>query len=164
MVRDILTATGDGDSGREGLLEAATLSDVDPQSTWDADVLQEFIFGFDEQYRDMGLELVVSKEDYAAIRIALKDENGRSLFDTNAVDGIEYTTLFGHRIFSSAHVPTGTILGFVAEYFVVRTVDEQSFDTLREKFYPHLASCGLMDFGCAWVGPAEACQKYSLGS
>jgi hypothetical protein len=57
-----------------------------------------------------------------------------------------------------------TILAFDPNYFVVRTVDSQSFDLLTEKFYPHLAAVSMMRFGCMWNGPAEACKTVSLTS
>lgn len=163
MEADFLGASGNGETGREGLLAAATAADPITGGVWTYAGLQTFYYGIPIQYRK-NLVFVSNSTTYGALHADLLDGNERSYFDVNIQDDYEYETFMGRKFFVSESVTDDMILAFDPSYFVVRTVNEGGFDLLTEKFYPHLAACSLMRFGCMWNGPATAVQTIELDS
>ncbi|MBP3954916.1 phage major capsid protein [Gemmata sp. G18] len=163
LERDIVLGNGNGETGREGLLSCDTTVTPISGGAWTYAGLKNFIVGFDTRYR-ADIVLLVSEATYAEMAADLVDENERSYFDINIQNDQEYTTFFGKKIFVSKYMSDGMVLGFDPNYFVVRTKDTQSFDVLKEKFYPLLGYCGLMDFGCMGNFPTGACKSIALTS
>jgi HK97 family phage major capsid protein len=162
MEDDILNASGNGDTGRMGLLHSISNSNLSG-GHWTIGGLKNFVYGFPIQYR-ANLTLVVSPATYGDMNVDLVNDVGDSFFGTLVQDDIEYQVLLGKKIFVSEYMDDDMLLGFVPEHFVVRTVDGQSFDTLTEKFYPNVAYCSLMEFGSLWRGPSTTRKTLSLTS
>jgi HK97 family phage major capsid protein len=150
---EILNATGNGTTGVQGLLSVDNA--LDAVEEFDMDALEELYYSIPMQYREPALFLcndAVAK----SLRQTLKDTTGRSLFDRNAIDGVEWDTLLGKRFYISQYMPDDTILFFNPDFYMLRMVDGQIFQMFTEKFFPHSAWAGIMSFGGAWLGPTGA--------
>ncbi|MBP3957419.1 phage major capsid protein [Gemmata sp. G18] len=155
---EILNASGNGSTGVQGLFAVDNVLTPVTSSNFNSDAqsyLEDMYFRIPMQYRQNAMWLY---NDVTAKRLRkyLKDADKRSLFDKNIVDGVEWDTLLGKRAYVSQYMADDVILFFVPDFYMLRMVEGQRFDTLVEKYHPHTAYCGLMSFGGAWLGPTGA--------
>lgn len=150
---EVINATGNGTTGVQGLF--AVDNALTAVSEFDADALEDLYHAVPQQYRGPCVWLcnsAVAKD----LRKNLKDDNGRSLFDKNIVDAVEFDTLLGKRFFISDYMPDDYMLFFNPEFYQLRMVEGQIFEVLHERFAPHKCWYGIMSFGGAWLGPTGA--------
>ncbi len=163
MERDVILGTGVNQP--EGLITSsnifgAAVADLTP------DVIEDMYFSIPIQYRS-GCIWLMSDSAMARAKKKLKDTVGRTLFDKTLEDGAEVYTLHGRPVYVSNYMPAyganaKPILFFNPMFYMLRLVQGQTLDVLREKFYPHLAYAGGMAFGGAWLGPATATKYLQL--
>lgn len=159
LEREVITATGNGTTGVQGLMAADTA--LTPVAAFDQDALESLYSSVPTQYRADAVWLA-HNDTYDALRIALRDDVNRSLFDKNISEGVEYDTLMGKKFFQSSFMPADTILFFNPSFYMLRLVADQRFQVLVEKFAPHTAWLGIMSFGGAWLGPTSAIKSLAL--
>ena len=109
-------------------------------------------FKIPAQYRNNALFLV-NDTTAAFLRKELKDDNKRSLFDKNIVDGVEWDTFLGKRFYISSFMPDNQILYFAPEYYQLLFGGSEEVTVFTEKFFPDRAIAGLIRFSGAWLGP-----------
>lgn len=161
LEKEILTATGDGASGVEGITSACTSAGT--PSAWDQDVILTALTSIPLQYRN-NVILVSNDTTRNEINVALRDEIGRSLFERRIEDDQEVDLLFGKKYIVSSYVAADTLLLFAPEFYQMRLVAGQQFQQFTERFWPNVAWAGLMSFGGAWLGPDSAAKKLVKGS
>lgn len=165
MEYDLVNGTGNGTTGIQGLVAASTVygSAVD---TFTPELFEAVYFSVPQQYRG-GCVWLMSDTAMAKAVANLKDTAGNSLFGKTAEDEAEIRTLHGRPVYTSEHMPAyganaKSVLFFNPMFYMLRLVEGQTIDVLREKFYPHIAYAGGMAFGGAWLGPASAAKCIQL--
>lgn len=159
MEREVLSASGNGSTGVQGIESVATpLTSVD---AWDAEALEALYFSVPAQYRADCI-FVANGDTYASLYSALKTTTGESLFGKLMQDSIEYDVLLGKKFVQSDYVTDDKVLFFNPSYYMLRLVEGQIFQQFTERFFPNVAWAGIMTFGGAWLGPSEACKSLSL--
>lgn len=149
---DVINAAGNGTTGVQGLLAVDNSIGSVSSANYGIDDLESLYYSVPQQYRQNAVWLV-NESTAALTRAKLKDDVGRSLFDRNVIDNVEWDTMLGKRFYTSQYMPDDLILFFAPEFYMLRLVSGQIFQVLRERFAPHVAWMGLMDFGGAWLGP-----------
>lgn len=159
---EVVLATGNGANGVQGLIDVAA-TDAPSASAFDEIAIRGLYRSIPLPYR--GNVIFVGNDDTAKqIYDEAVDDYGRSLFDRNIEDGIEFETLIGKKFFVSEKVPDDMLLCFAPEYYKLVMGNVETFQFLEEKFFPDSAWSGLMRFGGVWTGPTAAIQVLELGS
>lgn len=148
-----------GTSTMDGLLEVD--SSIGTTSAWDADALDDLYNSLPVQYRANAVFLC-SSTTAGEIRKGLKDSTNRTLFDRSIEDTVEFNVLMGRKFFESAYMPDDVLLFFAPEFYMLRLVEGQRLDVLREKYHPHVAYCGLMRCGMGWLGASNTCKSLTF--
>lgn len=159
MERELFTASGDGSSGVQGISQVAT--DYGNQSDWEKEYVEAFYFNFPAQYRANAI-FACNPDTYKDLYANLKDSTGRTLFDKDASQGLEYDVLFGKKIIVSSYIADNTLYMFDPEKYMLRLVNNQIFQRFDEKFFPNVAWAAILSFGGAWIGDADACWKMTV--
>jgi HK97 family phage major capsid protein len=152
---DIINGTGNGTTGVQGLMAVDNALPSVASASFGLDDLEDLYYSVPQQYRGPACWLV-NDATAKVLRQELKDTTGRSLFDRNVVDGVEWDTMLGKRFYVSEYMDDDVILFFNPEFYMLRTVEGQIFQQFTEKFFPHSAWAGIMSFGGAWLGPTGA--------
>lgn len=160
MEREIITATGDGVSGVQGLMTVADAVDGSPVSAWSQDVIEDSINEVPLQYRQ-NVILLSNDSTKSSINRTLRDDIGRSLFDKTVDQDYEYDTLLGKKYIVSEYMDDDDLLIFDPSWYQLRLVEGVTFEMLDQKFHPLLAWYGHMSFGARWIGPTSAVKKVS---
>lgn len=152
---EIINAAGNGTTGVNGLL--ANDHSVGSVSTanYGMDDLEDLYYSIPQQYRANAIWLV-NETTAKLTRQKLKDTVGRSLFDKNAIDGVEWDVMLGKKFVTSQYMPDDVVLFFNPDFYQLRLVQGQLFQVFKERFAPHTAWMGIMSFGGAWLGPTGA--------
>jgi HK97 family phage major capsid protein len=164
MERDLILGTGT--TMPDGLVAAGATFGSAAVDDFSQDLFEDVYFSTPEQYRS-GCVWLVSPSAMARMRRRLRDTTGRSLFSNVIEDGAEVLYLHGCRVVTSNYMPAFAannkpVLFFNPMFYMLRLVEGQSFNVLKEKFFPHIAYAGGMAFGGAWLGPASACTAILL--
>lgn len=158
MEKDVLTATGNGQTAVQGLVEVVTaLTNV---ATWTVAGLEKLYFQFPGQYRANAI-FVINPDTHGDLYTALKNDVGDSYFGKTVDQGVEWDTLFGKKVVVSRFMPDNTIYMFDPSMYQVRLVEGQTFQRFDEKFFPNIAWAGVMSWGGAWIGDPAACLSLS---
>lgn len=161
MERDVLTGTGNGTNGVQGIESVAT--SIGNVNSWSVDDLEALYFSVPPQYRSECV-FVSNPDTYGALYTALKNDVGDSLFGKLVQDNIEYDVLMGKKFVQSEYVSDDKVLFFNPNFYMLRLVEGQIFQQFVEKFFPNVAWAGIMTFGGAWLGPTSAAKSVSLVS
>lgn len=152
---DLINGSGNGSTGVQGLMAVDNALTPVSVSSFSQDDLEDLYYSIPQQYRGPAIWLV-NDGTAKLLRQKLKDQNDRSLFDKNVIDGVEWDTFLGKRFYVSEYMDDDTILFFNPEFYQLRMVEGQVFQQFTEKFFPHTAWAGIMSFGGAWLGPTGA--------
>ncbi|VTR94081.1 HK97 family phage major capsid protein OS=Dorea sp. 5-2 GN=C817_04099 PE=4 SV=1: Phage_capsid [Gemmata massiliana] len=151
----LFLGNGDGSSGIQGLLAVDHAISSVSMSNFGMDDIEDLYYAQPQAYRQNSV-WACNDTTAKVIRQKLKDTTGRSLFDRNAIDQVEWDLLLDRKFYVSRFMPDSTILFFNPDYYVLRLVDGQIFRTLEEKFFPNYAAVGIMSIGGCFVGPTGA--------
>lgn len=154
--RDLFTATGNGLTGVEGIASVATSAGT--PSAWTQDTVLAALTAIPPQYRKDAI-FAANDTTKQAINVALRDDIGRSLFDRQIEDDVEFDTLFGKKFNVSQFIAADTLYCFVPSFYKLRMVSGQVLQQFVERYWPNVGWASLVSFGGGWVGPATAVQK-----
>lgn len=159
MVKDIITANGDGVTNVEGL---RSLVDALPSvDEWDLEALESLWDAQPEYYRD-GSIFVSNGKTKGDVRRTLKDTTGRTFFDRLDVGPLQFDSLFGHAWVVDKNVPDDEVLFINPAHYSVVIVNNQVFRRFDEKFFSHVAWAGIMRFGAARTGSEDAFHSLTV--
>jgi HK97 family phage major capsid protein len=152
---DLINGTGNGTTGVQGLLAVDHSLGSISEGDLDEGALEAMYFAMPQPYRD-NMVFLTSDAMSAVLRANLKDTTGRSLFDKNIVDGVEWPTILGKRYYTSVYMPDDVVLCFNPDLYMLRFVAGQEYSILKERFWPHTAIAGIMSWGGCWLGGTGA--------
>jgi HK97 family phage major capsid protein len=150
---------GGGTTAARGILTAATAYGATTYDDFTADLIEDVYFSVPEQYRN-GCIWLTSSSGMARLRRKLKDSTGRSLFSQAIEDGAEVLYLHGRPVVTSSYMPgfaanQKPLVFFHPMMYMLRLVEGQMLDVLKEKFHPHIGYASGMAFGGDYLGPAN---------
>ena len=154
MEREILSATGNGETGVQGISQVATaLAGV---ASWSIAALEGLYFRFPAQYRANAI-FVVNPDAHGDLYTSLKNDIGDSYFGRTVDQGVEWDTLMGKKVVVSRFVPDNTVYMFDPSMYQLRLVEGQVFQRFDEVYWPNIGWGSVMSFGGAYIGDPAAC-------
>lgn len=161
MERDVLSATGNGETAVQGISQVATaLTNV---ASWDIAALERLYFRFPAQYRANAV-FVVNPDAHGDLYTALKNDVGDSYFGKTIDQGVEWDTLMGKKVIVSRFVPDNTVYMFDPSMYQLRLVEGQVFQRFDERYWPNIGWGSVLSFGGAWIGDPSACLSLEADS
>ncbi|WP_020469507.1 phage major capsid protein [Zavarzinella formosa] len=159
--QDVILGAANGASAIGGILLSGTQSGSDIEiSDFAISHVEQCVFDVPQQYRN-NLVWVVSPSMEMKLRQVFKTTTGKSLFETNASDPVGIQRLLGYPVVVSQYMASFAagnkpLMLFNPDHYMLRVVEGQIFQVMRERFAPHVAYMGIASVGGGWLGPATS--------